>query len=72
MRLIRLVGVLDKTGISRAQLYKLMQKNEFPSNVKISERAVAWVESEIEAWMKNRLEIRDENMGKANNEDAQC
>ena len=58
MKLLRLVSVIKKTGLSRAQLYKLMKKGRFPLNVQISERGVAWVESEVEEWMESTLKNR--------------
>jgi len=54
-KLLRLSDVLDKTGLSRAMLYKLMKEDSFPLNVQISKRSVGWVESEIEGWMEQKL-----------------
>ena len=72
MKLLRLIYVIKKTGLSRAQLYKLMKEGRFPSNVLISERAVAWVESEVEEWMKSRLENRYVVEGVDTNKDQKC
>jgi len=59
MKLLRLFQVVNKTGLSRAMIYKMMKLDEFPMNVHISLRSVAWVDSEIEEWMANRIEMRD-------------
>ncbi|EQC4544254.1 AlpA family phage regulatory protein [Cronobacter sakazakii] len=36
-----------------------MKKNQFPSQVPIGERSVAWVENEIQEWIKNNIQRRD-------------
>ncbi|MFT5706031.1 MAG: prophage regulatory protein [Oceanospirillaceae bacterium] len=37
-----------------------MGENRFPKSVSLGDRAVAWVESEIEDWMHERLSLRDD------------
>lgn len=41
-------------GLKRSALYKLIRAGEFPAPVRISERAVAWRQSEISAWIEAR------------------
>ena len=50
---IREVQVLS--GLSRSQIYSLVAKGEFPRQVKVSEKASAWLLSELEAWMQKRV-----------------
>ncbi|WP_416412991.1 AlpA family transcriptional regulator [Pantoea sp. App145] len=57
--LIRLRDVMAKTGFKRAWIYKLMDRNEFPQSVKLGIRSVAWVESEIDEWISNKIKQRD-------------
>lgn len=45
--------------ISRATLWRLIKKGEFPKPIKTSKSRNAWVESEIDAWMRSRIEARD-------------
>ena len=53
MKFIRQQIVCDKTGRSRADIYKKMSEGLFPRQVSLGgKRAVAWVESEIDDWMK--------------------
>jgi len=54
-RLIRLPEVLRKTGYARSSLYRMIKNDEFPAPIKIGERASAWVESEIDAWIERRI-----------------
>jgi prophage regulatory protein len=57
--ILRLPGVKQKTGQSRSTIYDKVQRGEFPAPVKIGERAVGWVEAEVDAWVKDRIEARD-------------
>lgn len=59
MKILRLAEVIKKTGLSRSMLYKLMKSRAFPLNLHISMKSVGWVDSEVEKWMENRLEMRD-------------
>lgn len=53
--LIRLNSVLNKTGLSRSTIYRLMSKGNFPKQVKLSERAMAWSSEAIDAWIDEKL-----------------
>ncbi|WP_348767865.1 AlpA family transcriptional regulator [uncultured Salinisphaera sp.] len=58
--LIRLPAVKARTGQSRSAIYAAMQRGEFPQSVPIGPRAVAWVESEIDAYIERQIEQRSE------------
>lgn len=60
IRLIRLTEVLHKTGLSKATLYRLMNGGDFPKNTTLGLRAVAWVESEVNQWIEQKLMKRGE------------
>lgn len=53
-RLLRLPEVIGRISISKAQVYKLMNEGRFPKSVKLTERTVAWWESEIDAWIEEK------------------
>ena len=54
-QLLRLSSVRQQIGLSKPRLYALMQKGQFPKPIKIGERAVAWLQSDIEAWIAERI-----------------
>ena len=56
--LLRLDQVRVRTGLSRSTLYAYVQDKKFPGPVAISERCVAWVESEIDEWVAQRIATR--------------
>lgn len=59
MRLIKLKEVLHITGLSRSTVYRFMSAGGFPMKVELGGNSVAWVESEIEEWISEKIERRD-------------
>lgn len=55
-RLIRIPEVLNKTGMGRTMLYELIKRGEFPKQYYITERIVAWQESEVDQWIDDRIQ----------------
>jgi len=41
-------------GLSRSTLYAAMSRGEFPRPIKISRRAVAWRQLDVERWIAGR------------------
>jgi prophage regulatory protein len=54
-RLMRLPEVRALTSLSTATIYRLMDDGTFPQSVKLSKRATAWLESEVTAWIAERV-----------------
>ncbi|ENM5894245.1 AlpA family transcriptional regulator [Vibrio mimicus] len=55
IRLIRFREVLTMTGLSRSSLYRFIEENQFPPQVQLGGRAVAWVEGEVQDWISQRV-----------------
>ena len=55
--LIRLPEVLRKVPLSKPTIYRKMADGSFPKSRKIGERAVAWIEFEIDSWIESRIEV---------------
>lgn len=53
--LIRFTEVQKRTGYSKAWLYRLMSQQRFPSAIKIGSRSIAFVESEVDEWINQRI-----------------
>ncbi|EFK2376089.1 helix-turn-helix transcriptional regulator [Escherichia coli] len=53
--LIRMPETMRRTGYGRAWIYKLIAQGSFPKPVKIGSRAIAFVESEIDEWINQRI-----------------
>lgn len=53
--LLRLPQVIERTGLTRSGVYELMAANDFPRQIALSARCVAWVDAEIDQWVRNRI-----------------
>ena len=54
-RFLRLPEVKHITALSRAHIYLLISKDEFPKQYKLGQRAAGWLESEVLAWMQSKI-----------------
>lgn len=59
-RLLRLTEVKSRTGKSASSIYAAIAAGEFPRPIKVGPRTSAWVESEVDAWIEDRIRERDE------------
>jgi len=59
LALERLPHVKHRTGLSRSAIYRSVAIGTFPAPVKLGERASAWIESEVSAWIAARIAARD-------------
>ncbi|MDN8000949.1 helix-turn-helix transcriptional regulator [Burkholderia multivorans] len=55
-RLIRLREVRTRVGLGASTLYRYLAAGKFPRPVEIGGGRVAWLESEIDAWIAGRAE----------------
>ncbi|HBZ8962225.1 TPA: AlpA family transcriptional regulator [Citrobacter freundii] len=58
-RFLRLPEVIHQCGLSRSTLYDLIARNAFPAQVSLGGKNVAWIQSEITAWMAERVAHRN-------------
>lgn len=59
IRLIKMTEVVKKTGMSRSTVYSLISHGLFPQQVSLGPRSVAFVEAEIDFWIRNKIAIRN-------------
>lgn len=58
MRLISIKDVTHKTSLARSTIYKYLQQDAFPRPASLGANKVAWLESEVDEWIKERLAQR--------------
>lgn len=51
-RLLSLKEVKERTGISSTTLWRWQREGAFPARRRVNGYKIAWLESEIEAWIK--------------------
>ena len=54
-KILRLPSVKERTSLSRSTIYFLISKGTFPKQIKIAERAVGWLESDINEWINKQI-----------------
>lgn len=54
-KIIRLPAVKEKTGLSRSSIYLRMTKEEFPRSISLGDRAIGWLEADIEQWLDDKV-----------------
>ena len=59
LTLLRLGEVCRRTCKSRSEIYRRIAAGDFPQPVKLGERASAWPEHEVTAWIASRIAARD-------------
>ena len=54
-RILRFQQVRARTGLSRGTVYWRLAEGAFPNPVQLGARAVGWVESEVDEWIRQRI-----------------
>ena len=57
-RFLRLPEVMARTGLSRSTIYVRLEQGCFPRPVSLGARAVGWIESEVDEWIRERIAAR--------------
>jgi prophage regulatory protein len=58
-RVLKMPDVIAVTGLRRTSIYNLVNSGRFPKPIKLSERAIGWLATEITAWQQARAAARD-------------
>lgn len=62
-RFITVEEVIDRVCISRTYLYRLINNGKFPKQIPLGPYKVAFLESEVEKWIEDRLSAREQGEG---------
>lgn len=57
-QLLPLRAVLQRSSLGRSCFYQLISEGRAPRPVHLSERRVAWVESEVDSWLESLISSR--------------
>lgn len=52
--IVRIAGVMTRTGLPRSTLYAQVKRGDFPRPIKLGVRAVGWRVEDVEAWIAAR------------------
>ena len=53
--IFRLPRVKSYTGLSRSAIYQRIAEGTFPRQINLGGRAVGWLESDVQNWIKQRV-----------------
>lgn len=51
-----LPSVTARTGLAKTTLHQLIKQKRFPQQIKISDKRVGWISSEVDEWINQRVE----------------
>jgi len=56
-RILKRKRVEERTGLPRSSIYAAMAASTFPTQIKLTEKSVGWLESEVNAWIEGRIAL---------------
>ena len=58
-KFLRLPDVMEQVVYKKSTIYEMIKEGTFPAPVHLGPRLTAWVESEVQQWMQERIDERD-------------
>ncbi|QEY59911.1 AlpA family transcriptional regulator [Pseudomonas sp. C27(2019)] len=59
MKLLKMRDVMALTSLAKSTIYKYIDTEGFPKQVKLGSGSVAWVEGEVLDWIEAKIAQRD-------------
>lgn len=56
LTILRRKQVEARTGLARSTIYDRIKAGTFPAPISLGEKAVGWIESEVDAWLNARIQ----------------
>jgi prophage regulatory protein len=53
--LLSIKQVMSRTSLSRAAIYELIKRGDFPAQIPLMERRVGWSAEAVQAWIDNKI-----------------
>ncbi|PRH81230.1 hypothetical protein C6N40_13735 [Arenimonas caeni] len=57
IHLLRPPDVCRQVGLGRSSIFQLLDLGRFPAPNKLGARAVAWLQSDVDAWIESKATI---------------
>lgn len=54
-RFLRINDVIATTALSRATIYRLIDRGDFPRQHQLTKRSIGWWEADVAKWLEGRL-----------------
>ncbi len=56
-KIVRLKQTIEDTGLPRSSIYRYVKAGTFPAPIKLSDRSIGFLESELNEWLESRVSI---------------
>ncbi|AJI52947.1 helix-turn-helix transcriptional regulator [Francisella philomiragia] len=56
MNMLRINQVIEKTGLSRSTIYRLVNSKEMPQPIKLTEKTTVWISTEIDSFLEKKIQ----------------
>lgn len=53
-KIIKMNEVQKLTSLSRSTIWRLEKSGHFPSKIQLAEKAIGWIEGDIQRWIQSR------------------
>jgi prophage regulatory protein len=60
---LRLKDVIIRIGMRKSFIYDRIRKGEFPKSLNLDGRCVGWLESDVDAWLADRIQASRKQQG---------
>ena len=47
---------MQRIGLSRSTIYQRISEGTFPTPISLGDRAIGWLESEVDGWLRRQIE----------------
>lgn len=54
-KVLRISDVMERTGLAKPTIYKLISAERFPPSIKLTRRASGWIADEVDRWVEERI-----------------
>jgi prophage regulatory protein len=58
MNIFKIKKVLEVTGLGRSSLYSMVGAGTFPQPIRLTPRAVGWIDTEVQEWITSQAAKR--------------
>lgn len=55
--ILRLPRVIERVQLSRSSIYAKINRDEFPCAISLGARAVGWLDTDIDDWIKSQAAL---------------
>jgi len=56
-QILKLPEVVKTTGLARSTIYKLINEDRFPKQIKLTSFSSGWIKSEVDYWIDERIAV---------------